>query len=165
MHFSRLYGNDFQYFFNDSPYFFAAHSWTKDTPQGTQESYRQDNLSCQQLEVGGYSFSNLNVARDQNFSFHDGSPLIVNSEQEDSPVFSCRSSFSSTLVNQCTPSSVSGAVYSGRCCKSDETDFSSPIPSMPSFTFFTPIPTFEPSDESLCFKTKMLSIDGGTLFC
>ncbi|KAK6137569.1 hypothetical protein DH2020_028689 [Rehmannia glutinosa] len=38
--------------------------------------------------------------------------------------------------------------------------FSSPIPSMPSFTFSTPTAALEQSDESLCFKTKMLSIDG-----
>ncbi|KAL0312668.1 UNVERIFIED_CONTAM: Calcium-dependent protein kinase [Sesamum radiatum] len=90
-----------------------AHSWTKDTSrsQVTQELYRPDNLSCQQLEVGSYSFSSLNAYRDHDFSFRDGSPVIVNSEQEDSPVFSCRSSFSSTLVNQGTPSSASGAVY------------------------------------------------------
>lgn len=124
-----------------------AHSWTKDTSrsQVTQELYRQDNLSCQQLEVGSYSFSNLNAYRDHDFSFHDGSPVIVNSEQEDSPVFSCRSSFSSTLINQGTPSSASGAVYPGSCCKTNAAEFSSPIHSIPSFTFFSPIPTFEES--------------------
>ncbi|KAL0324358.1 UNVERIFIED_CONTAM: Calcium-dependent protein kinase [Sesamum calycinum] len=137
-----------------------AHSWTKDTSrsQVTQELYRQDNLSCQQLEVGSYSFSSLNAYRDHDFSFRDGSPVIVNSEQEDSPVFSCRSSFSSTLINQVTPSSASGAVYPGSCCKTNAAEFSSPIHSIPSFTFFSPIPTLEESDESLCFKTKMLSI-------
>ncbi|KAL0393469.1 UNVERIFIED_CONTAM: Calcium-dependent protein kinase [Sesamum latifolium] len=128
--------------------------------QVTQELYGQDNLSYQQLEVGSYSFSSLNAYRDHDFSFRDGSPVIVNSEQEDSPVFSCRSSFSSILINQGTPSSVSGAVYPGSCCKTNAAEFSSPIHSIPSFTFFSPIPTLEESDESLCFKTKMLSIDG-----
>ncbi|KAL8543790.1 hypothetical protein ACS0TY_004372 [Phlomoides rotata] len=124
-----------------------AHSWTKDTPQGAE---RWDNLRCEQLEIGGCcSFSNL---REQDLSFQDGSPLIVSGEQEGSPVFSCRSSFSATQVNQCTPSSLCGAIY--------EPEFSSPIPSMPSFTFSTPISTFEPSQDSLCFKTKILSIDG-----
>ncbi|KAG8374846.1 hypothetical protein BUALT_Bualt10G0038000 [Buddleja alternifolia] len=136
-----------------------AHSWTKDTPQETQELHKQDYLSCQ-LEVGSYSFSNLNVFRYGDLSFRDGSPLSVNSEQEESPVFSCRSSFSSTLINPATPSSVSKAVYYGCCRESDAPEFSSPIPSMPSFTFFSPITTFEQTDDALCFKTKMLSIDG-----
>lgn len=154
--FSRMESNHFQHLF-------SAHSWTKDTPRGTNELYRQDILSCEQLEVGGYSFSNLNISRDQDLSFRDGSPLVVSSEREDSPVFSCHSSFFSSPVNQRTPSSVTGDVNSGNCCKSHEPEFSSPISSMPSFTFFTPMPAFEPSEESLSFKTRVLSVDGGTL--
>lgn len=139
-----------------------AHAWTKETPRGTRELYRQDILSCEQLVVDGYSFSNLSIAKDQDLSFRGGSPLNANSEQEYSPVFSCQSSFSSSSLNQCTPSSVPGAVHSGSCCKSwsREPVFSSPIPSMPSFTFSTHVPAFETSEESLCFKTKILSIDG-----
>ncbi|KAK6158122.1 hypothetical protein DH2020_005436 [Rehmannia glutinosa] len=89
-----------------------------------------------------------------------GRKIPHRSEQDDSPVFSCRSSFSSTLINQGTPSSVSGAVYSGSFGEPNAAKFSSPIPSMPSFTFSTPTAALEQSDESLCFKTKMLSIDG-----
>ncbi|KAH6817059.1 phosphoenolpyruvate carboxylase-related kinase 1 [Perilla frutescens var. frutescens] len=137
-----------------------GHSWTKDAPRSTHEPCRQDILSCEHVDVGGYSFSNLNIAREQDLSFRDGSPLNVNNEHEHSPAFSCQSSFTSSPVNLCTPSSVPGAVRSGSCCESHELEFSSPIPSMPSFTFFTPLPAFEPSEESLCFKTKILSIDG-----
>ncbi|XP_057763693.1 calcium-dependent protein kinase 26 [Salvia miltiorrhiza] len=135
------------------------HSWTKDAPRGADELYRQDIQCSEQLEVGSSSFSNLNIARDQDLSFRSGSPLIVNSEHEDSPVFSCQSSFYSSPMNQRTPSSKPGGVRSGSCCKSHEPEFSSPIASMPSFTFFTPMPAFEPSEESLSFKTKVLSID------
>lgn len=135
-----------------------AHSWTTETPRGTHELFRQDILSCEQL-VDGYSFSSLNITKDQDLSFRGGSPLNVNSGQECSPVFSCQSSFSSS---QFTPPSMPGAVRSGSCCKpcSHEPVFSSPIPSMPSFTFSTQGPAFEPTEESLCFKTKILSIDG-----
>lgn len=147
---------------NDLQYLFAAHSWTTETPRGTHELFRQDILSCEQL-VDGYSFSNLNITKDQDLSFRGGSPLNVNSDQECSPVFLCQSSFSSS---QFTPPSVPGAVRSGSCCKpcSHEPVFSSPIPSMPSFTFSTHGPAFEPTEESLCFKTKILSIDGGMPF-
>ncbi|PIN05617.1 Ca2+/calmodulin-dependent protein kinase, EF-Hand protein superfamily [Handroanthus impetiginosus] len=137
-----------------------AHSWTKDTPKTTQETHGQENLSCQQLDVGSYSFSNLNISRDQDISFRNGSPLIVTDEHEDSPVFSCRSSFSSTLVSQGTPTSVPGSIFSGSCHKSNAPEFSSPIPSMLSFTFFSPIATVEHSEKSLCLKMKTLSIDG-----
>ncbi|GFP97751.1 calcium-dependent protein kinase 29 [Phtheirospermum japonicum] len=131
-----------------------AHSWTKETSQGTQEeSYGENNLSGRELEIGGCSFSNLNVFSDRNLSFGDGSPFIVKSEPEDSPVFSCKSSFSPALANE-----------SDSCCKSNAPEFSSPLTSMPSFTFFTPAPTLEQRDEPLRFKTKMLSIDGSMSF-
>lgn len=147
---------------NDLEYLFAAHSWTSETPRGTHELFRQDILSCEQL-VDGYSFSNLNTTKDQDLSFRGRSLLSVNSEQECSPVFSCQSSFSSS---QFTPPSVPGDVRSGSFCKprSHEPVFSSPIPSMPSFTFSTQSPAFEPTEESLCFKTKILSIDEGMPF-
>ncbi|KAL6556782.1 hypothetical protein OROHE_006658 [Orobanche hederae] len=137
-----------------------AHSWTKETSHGTQESHSKNNLGHQELEVGSCSFSSINVLAGRDLSFHDGSPFIGKSEQEDSPVFSCRSSFSSALVYQSTPSTVSGAFYPDRFSKSNAPEFSSPIPSMPSFTFSTPKLTSEQRDESLCFKAKMLSVDG-----
>ncbi|XP_047950254.1 calcium-dependent protein kinase 26 isoform X1 [Salvia hispanica] len=136
-----------------------AHTWTKDAPRDTDKLYRQDIFQCEQSEVGSSSFSNLTIARDQDLSFCNGSPPVVNSEHEDSPTFSCQSSFYSSPMNQRTPSSKRDGVHSGSCCESHGPEFSSPIPSMPSFTFFTPMPAFEPSEESLCFKTKTLSID------
>ncbi|KAL3818122.1 hypothetical protein ACJIZ3_004027 [Penstemon smallii] len=117
-----------------------AHSWITNISQETQDLHIRDYLSCQKLEIGGYSFCNLSLAREQDFSFRESSPVVVN---QDSPVFSCKSSFSSPLINE-----------------SNAPEFSSPIPSMPSFAFFSPISTLERSTESLCFKTKFLSIDG-----
>ncbi|KAL8064300.1 hypothetical protein ABFS82_01G080200 [Erythranthe guttata] len=142
-----------------------AHSWTKNIPHGTQESHIQDNLNRQQqLHIGGCSFSDFKIDRDRDLSFRDESPSIVNNEQEEySPVFSCRSSFS-TLVNQDTPHSAgpTAGYYGSRCKSNNATEYSSPIPSMPSFTFFSPNTTLRQSDDALCFKTKMLSIDGET---
>ncbi|KAL3647221.1 hypothetical protein CASFOL_008189 [Castilleja foliolosa] len=120
-----------------------AHSWIKETSQGTQEESCGKNN--RKLEIGSCSFSNLNVFSDRDLSFGDRSPFNVKSEPEDSPVFSCRSSFSSAL---------------NEFGKSNSPEFSSPITSMPSFTFFTPAPILEQSGEPLRFKPKMLSIDG-----
>ncbi|KAK6137562.1 hypothetical protein DH2020_028704 [Rehmannia glutinosa] len=119
------------------PIFLCSSLLDERYPTGYSRIVQKNNLSCQQLEIGGYSFSNLNVFRDQDFSFHDESPLIVQSEQEDSPVFSCRSSFSKILISN---------------------SFNA------QFYLFHSYAALEQSDESLCFKTKMLSIDGGTSF-
>ncbi|XP_051114704.1 calcium-dependent protein kinase 26-like [Andrographis paniculata] len=122
-----------------------AHPWTRDTEHSSQEPCRQYDLRHPQLDLmDGCSFSNLIAARGEDLSFHDGSPLAVNSNRESSPVFSCTSSFSSAVAKS-APSSVP--------------EFSSPIPSILSFTFFSPILSLESSGKSLSFETKMLSID------
>ncbi|KAL2547498.1 phosphoenolpyruvate carboxylase-related kinase 1 [Forsythia ovata] len=137
-----------------------AHSWTKDCTEETQEPYILDNPSHPLPELGGYSFSTPYIDRTQDCSFSDRSLATVNDKEEDSPVFTCRSSFSSPLISQGTPASISGGFSFGSYCESSEPKFSSPIRSMPSFTFFSPSQALEQSKESLSFKDKCSVIDG-----
>ncbi|KAL2525087.1 phosphoenolpyruvate carboxylase-related kinase 1 [Abeliophyllum distichum] len=71
-----------------------------------------------------------------------------------------RTSFSSPLISQGTPASISGGFSFGSYCESSEPKFSSPIRSMPSFTFFSPSQELVQSKESLSFKDKCSVIDG-----
>lgn len=136
-----------------------AHSWTKDYTDETQEPYIQDNPNHPLIELGGYSFSTPYIDRTQDCSFNDGSPAIVNGK-EDSPVFTCRTSFSSPLISQGTPASISGGFSFGSYCESTEPKFSSPIRSMPSFTFFSPSQALEQRNDSLIYRAKCSLIDG-----
>ncbi|KAF6160441.1 hypothetical protein GIB67_019210 [Kingdonia uniflora] len=84
----------------------------------------------------GSSCSTPLIYGNRDISFGSESPVPGETQLEpQSPVFTCKSSFSSFLVEPTTPSLVSGGFSFRSCC---ETEFSSPIPSLPSFTFFSP---------------------------
>ncbi|GFZ01220.1 phosphoenolpyruvate carboxylase-related kinase 1 [Actinidia rufa] len=99
------------------------------------------------------------IARSQDYSFTDGSPSSVESKGVNSPTFTCRSSFSSFLVDGGTPCSVSGGFSFSSCCESNTPDFQSPIPSMPSFTFFSPSSAVREGNDLSCFKAKTSTVD------
>lgn len=105
------------------------------------------------------SFSTPSMARNQDYSFNDCSPASC-SKVDNSPVFTCRSSFSSVQVDQ-SPCSVSGRFsvdsYSESLCAPE---FTSPVSSMPSFSFFSPITIVDQSNES-GFKAKTSMLDRG----
>lgn len=130
-----------------------AHSWMEDCAQGAQETYDQDNQVCDELEMCGGSFSTPFIARTGDYTFKG------DEKPRQSPVFTCKSSFASFLEDDGTPCSASGGFSFGSCQESSMTEFSSPIPSMPSFTFFSPISSVVEGNISLRFKANESSLD------
>ncbi|GLU21034.1 hypothetical protein SLE2022_371990 [Rubroshorea leprosula] len=106
------------------------HSWMKDDNGSYNElgGHLTENHGNWKFGCGSFSFS-----RDQDISFGMSSPVISGVQ---SPAVTCRTSFSSFLLEQATPSHASGG-FCFQSVNSDAADFSSPIPSMPSFAFFS----------------------------
>ncbi|KAF5200979.1 Calcium-dependent protein kinase [Thalictrum thalictroides] len=134
------------------------HSWMKDSLQQADESCDCENISCSQLDLGGGSFSTPFISRNQDISFSSESPLIVGI-QGFSPAVSCKSSFSSFLVEAATPCSVSGRFSFSSCCESNSLIFTSPVSSMPSFAFFGPSSPVEQLNNSLSFAVDTTQAD------
>ncbi|WRX18147.1 Protein kinase domain - like 10 [Theobroma cacao] len=130
-----------------------AHPWVEDCREVAEEALKHDNLDCRELEVGGGSFAMPFVDRNQDYSFSDGSPVSANG-QLGTPAFTCKSSFSSFLVENASPCSESVGFSFSSCCQSSAAEFSSTIPSMPSFTFFSPTAAVEPLKISLEAKAE-----------
>lgn len=129
----------------------------QDCEQLGQESCEQDNCHRGQLETGEGSFSNPFITRDQDYSFSYGSPVTSESQQRQSLIF--MSSFSSFQVDNNAPFSACEGFSFSNCGESGATDFSSPIPSMLSFTFFSPSSTVEKADVSNGFEATMSKAD------
>ncbi|CAI9274006.1 unnamed protein product [Lactuca saligna] len=98
--------------------------------------------TCEQLELAGSPTSSLFMARNNDISFGLGSPIICET-------FSCKSSFSSFLVEPVTPlvnscgfsfHSSGGSGTGSGSSNTTALDFCTPIHSMPSFSFFGPGP-------------------------
>ncbi|GLU05744.1 hypothetical protein SLE2022_228250 [Rubroshorea leprosula] len=126
-----------------------AHSWMVDGVQAAVELSKHDNWNCRQLEVGECSVSIPFISRKQDYSFSDGSPVAFDSRLEHSTAITCKSSFSSFLVGNSSPYSASEGFSFSNCCQSSSLEFLSPIPSMPSFTFFSPSSITEQQNVSL----------------
>ncbi|XP_027079658.1 calcium-dependent protein kinase 26-like isoform X1 [Coffea arabica] len=130
-----------------------AHSWINDLPEEPEELNMTDTASFSLLEVDNYSFSTPSIVRNQDYSFGDESPAIDCSKVENSPAFTCRSSFSSFLIDQSPCSTSGGYSFDG---------FSSPLSSMPSFTFFSPSTVIDGSiNSSLKAKASMIGEGSG----
>ncbi|KAA3456226.1 calcium-dependent protein kinase 34 [Gossypium australe] len=129
------------------------HPWVEDCRQVGKEADQQNNPACRELEVGGSSFSTLFIKRNQDYSFSDGSLVSFNG-QPGTPAFTCKSSLSSFLVENGSPCSESEGFSFTSCCESTAAEFSSPIPSMPSFTFFSPISAVEPLNVLVANKAE-----------
>ncbi|KAK4844533.1 hypothetical protein QYF36_021371 [Acer negundo] len=130
-----------------------AHSWIGDCAQAAQELHKQDALCCKTLEVSEDSIISATfIARNQDYSFG-----------VQSPAFTCKSSFSTFPVDNGTPdcSANGGFSFSG-CCESSAPDFSSPIPSMPSFTFLSPSSAVEIHRESNLSKHELGEMEDKT---
>ncbi|KAF8379404.1 hypothetical protein HHK36_028839 [Tetracentron sinense] len=130
------------------------HSWIKDCAPVSEEHCECDNISGQ-LDVGGGSFSAAFIARNQDVSFGAESPVCGDAQTMHSPAFTCRSSFSSFLVDASTPCSVSGGFSFSSCGKLSTLEFSSPVPSMSSFAFFSQISAVEQHNNSLGYKSNI----------
>ncbi|OMO85986.1 hypothetical protein CCACVL1_09881 [Corchorus capsularis] len=105
------------------------HIWMRNDECCHEQSSELVYESCAEWEFGSGSFS---LSRDQDISFGAGSPIICDVQ---TPTATCRTSFSSFLVEPSTPCLASGG-FSFCSANSDTLEFSSPIPSMPSFAFF-----------------------------
>lgn len=138
---------------------FAAHSWMNDLAEDASEPNMKDSAKFPLLEADNYSFSNPSIARNHDYSFGDESPAIDCGEVQNSSVLTCRSSFSSFLIDQ-SHCSISGGYSFENYTKTDAPEFSSPLPSMPSFTFFSPNTVIDQSNDS-SFRGKSSMTDGG----
>ncbi|XP_050376071.1 calcium-dependent protein kinase 26 isoform X1 [Argentina anserina] len=137
-----------------------AHPWMEDCAQGHEELYNQNNRVLRQLQLNEDSFSISHVDRNRDFSFSEGSPTTADGKLWHSPAFTCKSYFSSFLDENSNPCHASVCFSFRSCtCESSPTEFSSPIPSMPSFTFFSPSSAAEEENILLRFKAKMSSLD------
>ena len=147
------------------PLLFAAHSWLKDPVHSSGEQLKQLNLNFGQSEAITSCLSNPQLAMNEDYYCSDVSPAVIdtNLSLEISPVFTCKSSFSSFLVDQRTPCSISGGFSFSSSYEPNIPDFSSPIPSMPSFTFFSPCSTVQQSNKSLAREGKLPTSDKGIL--
>ncbi|XP_042399774.1 calcium-dependent protein kinase 26-like [Zingiber officinale] len=113
------------------------HSWIKEHTQQPQVLSGQGHeIGFRQDDVGSCSFSTPLVSASRDVSFSTSS-LIAYHEVDDhsSPVFSCRSSFSSVAVE--TPLSCTINFSFQNSFESESLRFSTPIEVMPSFAFFT----------------------------
>lgn len=75
------------------------------------------------------------MTRNQDISFGAGSPIVDDAQ---SPVLTCRSSFSSFRLEPSTPCFASGVFSFHSSSGSNTLEFATSISSMPSFAFFSP---------------------------
>lgn len=129
---------------------------------GPAETSGCENHSFGEWVVAGGSVSTSFMSRNQDISFGTGSPITCDAE---SPTFTCRSSFSSFLTEPSTPCQASGRFAFCSHGDSNALEFSSPVPSMPSFAFFSPASVIEQGSCALEFSTSKQRVDvvqGGT---
>ncbi|GMH09044.1 hypothetical protein Nepgr_010884 [Nepenthes gracilis] len=132
------------------------HSWMEENSLVSEKSQDCQTLGCGHLGVGGGSFSVPLMARSQDVSFGNGSPIICELQ---SPTFTCRSSFSAFLVEPSTPGIISNRfpLHSGGGPTGLE--FSSPVSSMPSFAFFSPSSMADQGNHTLDFSVDLARAD------
>lgn len=111
--------------------------------------------SCGERDVDCNSFSDSFMSRNLDISFGAGSPTC----DAQSPTFTCKSSFSSIFAEPVTPCSVYGGFsFQSSGCSTD-LEFSSPIPSMPSFAFLSPSPVVEQKSHILEFSSNTSEVN------
>ncbi|CAL0328642.1 unnamed protein product [Lupinus luteus] len=121
------------------------HCWMQSNQSNPEQLSEHGIQSCEEWDVGGSSFSASFMSRNQDISFGAGSPAC----DAQSPTFTCRSSFFS-FVEPVTPCLVSGGFSFQSASDSTGLEFSSPVPSMLSFSFLSPSPVVERKS----FKSK-----------
>lgn len=90
---------------------------------------------CQEWDIGSGSFSSQFMTRNQDISFGIESPI---NDDMQSPAFTCRTSFSSFLVEPSKPSLSSAGFSFCSPVDSNALEFASPLSSTPGFAFFSP---------------------------
>lgn len=111
--------------------------------------------SCEEWDVGCSSFSASFMSRNQDISFGAGTPTC----DAQSPTFTCRSSFSSFLEEPVTPCLLSGGFSFKSVGDSSGLEFSTPIPSMLSFSFLSPSPVVEHKSFKLECSANMSDVN------
>uniref|UniRef100_A0A5B6Z891 non-specific serine/threonine protein kinase n=1 Tax=Davidia involucrata TaxID=16924 RepID=A0A5B6Z891_DAVIN len=132
------------------------HSWMRVLELVSEEPYIFENQNCLELDFSRGSFSTSFMVRNQDISFGSGSPLICDSQ---SPRFTCKSSFSSFLVDSSTPCLEYGGFSFHSSGGSNTLEFSTPVVSMPSFTFFSPGSVAEQGDDRLDIPANISRVD------
>uniref|UniRef100_A0A2P2QP79 Uncharacterized protein n=1 Tax=Rhizophora mucronata TaxID=61149 RepID=A0A2P2QP79_RHIMU len=138
------------------------HPWMKNGGPCHEEHSQCGKQNLEAWDLGASSFS-ISMARNQDISFGNGSPVICDVQ---SPTFTCRSSFSSFIAEPSTPCFVPGGFSFHDIGDSDGLEFSSPVPSMSSFAFFSPGSVIEQGDcksdfsdtsnaDAICRETEM----------
>ncbi|KAL2920598.1 Calcium-dependent protein kinase 17, partial [Bienertia sinuspersici] len=133
-----------------------ADSWMEEVLLATKDSHEHDVSCSEHLKPRDNSFSASFITRDQDISFGNGSS--VNFEPQ-SPTFTCRSSFSTFHVEPSTPTVMSSGFSFRSSGDFTAIKLVSPIPSMPSFTFFSPSSVAENEDQIGGFSSNRKSID------
>ncbi|XP_057952151.1 calcium-dependent protein kinase 26-like [Malania oleifera] len=128
------------------------HLWMQGHALFPEEHCTRDGKSCGELHSGGGTFSTSLMSRNEDISFGIGTPMICDSQ---SPSFTCRSSFSSFLVEPSMPFLESGGFSFQSEGGSNGQELSPPVLSMPSFAFFGPDPVAEQGNEPLDFAAKI----------
>ncbi|KAF5743566.1 hypothetical protein HS088_TW08G00150 [Tripterygium wilfordii] len=131
------------------------HSWVKDGGPYPEKSSECGNQSCGEWDLGGGSFSAF-MSRNQDISFDTGSPIPCDVQ---SPTFTCRSSFSSLPRELSTPCFASGGFSFRDGNDAKALKFSSPVSSMPSFSFLSPYAVVEQGSCALDFSTNISRVE------
>ncbi|KAG9453051.1 hypothetical protein H6P81_005955 [Aristolochia fimbriata] len=125
------------------------HAWLKNRTQISDAPSIFADPNCKQLELSCASFSTTLVSESCDFGFQSEAPGPCGLQLESSPAFTCKSSFSSFLVDP-TPLSTASGVFSFQSCgSSNSLEFSSPVSSFPSFTFFSPASPNAKEDQTI----------------
>ncbi|GFZ15274.1 phosphoenolpyruvate carboxylase-related kinase 1 [Actinidia rufa] len=130
------------------------HAWISHPAPLSERSIECQKHRCGESDTAPFSSSLM--ARNEDISFSAGSPLICDTQ---SPGVTCRSSFSSFLVDPLTPCFASGGFSFQSSGESDTLEFSTPISSMPSFTFFSPVSESEQGNCELNLSANIPRVD------
>ena len=139
---------------------FLDHCWMESNHTNPEQLSEHRIRSCEEWDVGGSSFSASFMSRNQDISFGAGSPTC----DAQSPTFTCRSSFSSYLVEPVTPCLASAGFSFQSTRDSSGLEFSSPVPSMLSFSFLSPSSVVEQTNcklECSAYMANVNAITGG----
>lgn len=131
-------------------FFLVDHCWMESNQTNPEQLIECDIKSCGEWDVGDSSFSVSFMPRNQDISFGAESPAC----DALSPDFTCRSSFSSFLAEPLTPCSALGGFSFKSIDDSAGLEFSSPVSSMPSFTFLSANSVLEKRSFTLEFSTN-----------
>ncbi|XP_004496616.1 calcium-dependent protein kinase 26 [Cicer arietinum] len=132
------------------------HYWMDSNPTDMEQLSEHKIKSCGEWHLGGDSFSESFMSRNKDISFGAGSPTC----DAQSPTFTCKSSFSSIFVEPVTPLSASGGFSFRSSGGSTCMEFSSPVPSMPSFAFLSPTSVVEQKSIIFEFSSNTSEVNG-----